>query len=737
MRKAKKNWSSMIAVIPALVLILAFCVSVNVQASEITSETVDLSEYMLQMGGLGGEENQALNELDSASEPQLMLMSVGDTIEDTIYEGLKSKQSTIDVSSYMLSSMEVSNKFHKVVNQHPELFYVTGGVSYNISGGCVDTISPTYNAEYTDEQIAAFNRKVEEIIAGVDSSWPKIEQILYIHDYMATHIEYDMEYGKYNAYNALVEGTCVCQGYSLAFVCLLNEIGVEVDLITSRNLNHAWNMVTLNGENFYVDVTWDDPLGGGETYCRHTDFMVDKNGLIATGHDTTDWYSKKTGENVYNTVATSSRYMDYFWKDMISAIPLVGTKAGYLSDGAVNIYDFNTGATKSYSRTQGRWYVWGENGWWTGDYCSMAACGDKFYFTTQKDIYSMDVNGNISKAYTLSDAEAGKGYIYGLAASGNNLNYILQTQPYGDTVYTGTLKIGSTGGGTSEGGTTGGGSSEGGTSGGGTSEGGTTEGGTTEGGTSGGGSTETDATVNGFVTRMYQQCLSRNPDQAGLDGWVGQLEGGYMDGSDIAEQFVFSQEMLSKNLSDTEFVKILYRSMMGREADAAGLDGWVGQLQGGYMTRSEVTKAFVESKEFTGICNNYGISTGTYDASIAPIEHFVTRFYTLCLERKPDQVGLYGWVGQLKGQHMNGAAIAEQFFFSNEFINRNLSNEKYIELLYNTLMGRPSDEAGKSGWLSQMEGGYMTRRDMMKAFIESKEFTEICTNYGITRGTVQ
>ncbi len=245
------------------------------------------------------------------------------------------------------------------------------------------------------------------------------------------------------------------------------------------------------------------------------------------------------------------------------------------------------------------------------------------------------------------------------------------------------------------------------------------------------------AQIQAFVTRMYQQCLSRDPDQAGLDGWVGQLSGGYMDGSDIAEQFVFSNEMLTKNLSDAEFVKVLYRSMMGREADQAGLDGWVGQLQGGYMTRSEVTKSFVESEEFTDICGGYGISTGSYDASQAPIEHFVTRFYTLCLERKPDQVGLYGWVGQLKGQYMNGAAIAEQFFFSNELVNRNLSNEKYIELLYNTLMGRPSDAAGKSGWLTEVENGRMNRRDLLKAFIESNEFTEICTNYGIIRGTVE
>ncbi len=243
--------------------------------------------------------------------------------------------------------------------------------------------------------------------------------------------------------------------------------------------------------------------------------------------------------------------------------------------------------------------------------------------------------------------------------------------------------------------------------------------------------------VESFVTRMYEQCLSREPDQSGLEGWVGQLENGNMNGAQIAEQFVFSAEMLKKNLSNEEFVNVLYRAMMGREADAAGRTGWVNELNNGYLTRSEVTKCFVESTEFTNICAEYGITRGDYDASMAPIEHFVTRFYTLCLERYPDQEGMYGWVNNLKHQYMNGAQIAEAFIFSDEFLNKNVSDEKYVELLYNTLLGRPSDANGKAGWVGELQGGHMTRKGMMKAFIESIEFGGICEEYGITRGTVE
>ncbi len=246
---------------------------------------------------------------------------------------------------------------------------------------------------------------------------------------------------------------------------------------------------------------------------------------------------------------------------------------------------------------------------------------------------------------------------------------------------------------------------------------------------------QTRQQINSFVTRMYEQCLSRDPDEAGLAGWVEQLMTGQMNGAQIAEAFVFSNEMLDKNLSDAEFVEVLYCSMMGREADEAGLNGWVSQLQGGFISRSEVTKAFVESAEFTGICTEYGITRGDFEA-VGPIERFVTRFYTICLGRPADQKGHWGWVKQLQQKNLNGAQIAEAFFFSEEFVGKNVSDEAYIDLLYRTIMGREPDEAGKSGWVNELKKGYITRKDMLKAFIESTEFTRLCAGYGIERGSL-
>lgn len=50
--------------------------------------------------------------------------------------------------------------------------------------------------------------------------------------------------------------------------------------------------------------------------------------------------------------------------------------------------------------------------------------------------------------------------------------------------------------------------------------------------------------------------------------------------------------------------------MMDRNMDAGGLNYWLNQLAG-HKSRKDVFGDFVYSKEFTNICNSYGIVRGS------------------------------------------------------------------------------------------------------------------------------
>ena len=256
-----------------------------------------------------------------------------------------------------------------------------------------------------------------------------------------------------------------------------------------------------------------------------------------------------------------------------------------------------------------------------------------------------------------------------------------------------------------------------------------------------------DTGAQSFTARLYNVCLNRDPDGSGLDTWSGLLESKQMTGTEVAKGFVFSNEFKAKNLCNEDYVEQLYEAFMGRKADAAGKSTWVNLLESG-TTREEVFNGFALSKEFEGLCDQYGIEQGkgievpkygtipTDSCSICGKEDgvtsFVTRLYQVCLNRKPDESGLTDWRAHL-GEHISsGREVAYGFIFSQEFINKKYSNADYVEHLYEAFMGRGSDAAGKKMWVDLLNTGW-TREQVFDGFVGSQEFTGICNSYGIVR----
>ena len=113
------------------------------------------------------------------------------------------------------------------------------------------------------------------------------------------------------------------------------------------------------------------------------------------------------------------------------------------------------------------------------------------------------------------------------------------------------------------------------------------------------------ATID-FATRLYTTCLGRDADEAGLMAWARQLANQRDSGTGAARGFFFSSEFTNQNVSNAEYVNRLYRTFMGREADEAGFNAWVAQLDSG-ASREDVFNGFAQSNEFGVICTQYGI----------------------------------------------------------------------------------------------------------------------------------
>lgn len=246
--------------------------------------------------------------------------------------------------------------------------------------------------------------------------------------------------------------------------------------------------------------------------------------------------------------------------------------------------------------------------------------------------------------------------------------------------------------------------------------------------------------IEGFVTRLYNICLEREPDTDGFTEWCGSLRSNRITGTECAYGFIFSNEFQNRNVTDEGYVELMYNCFFGRPSDAAGKESWLARMNEG-CTREQLFTGFADSSEFEGLCYSYGIMRGTYDidagsfdrtANRASIEAFVTRLYSICLGRQPDPDGLHDWTDRIASGQITGGETAYGFFFSQEYINMEKDDIGYVTDLYNVILGRDPDPAGEEFWVRKC----YRYSDMIvfNGFICSQEFGQLCASYGIEAG---
>jgi SpoIID/LytB domain protein len=108
-----------------------------------------------------------------------------------------------------------------------------------------------------------------------------------------------------------------------------------------------------------------------------------------------------------------------------------------------------------------------------------------------------------------------------------------------------------------------------------------------------------DAFAGKLIADLYQSTFDRDPDPEGGLYWVGRLTAtgrAHLTYEEIGTNLFGSTEYYRRSGgSHTGFVKNLYRDLLGRQADAAGLDYWHGILDSG--STEDVVTWFYRSDE--------------------------------------------------------------------------------------------------------------------------------------------
>ena len=195
-----------------------------------------------------------------------------------------------------------------------------------------------YYQEYSISGPDALSLKIIEAAAqcNADDDW---QTALNLHDWLVRNMYYDLNYEFYGA-DSILRGYGCCDSYSKIYYLLCRTAGIPA--IRVQNSNHSWNAVRLGGNWYYVDCTWDDPVGSTEKQSgdeNHTYFCLNQT-LTAMDHPYPwDWY----GNSEPSCVSLDANYTvktgewkdwgDYSW--IYGEDPVVHT----LSEQAVSAFD--------------------------------------------------------------------------------------------------------------------------------------------------------------------------------------------------------------------------------------------------------------------------------------------------------------------------------------------------------------------------------------------------------------
>jgi len=378
--------------------------------------------------------------------------------------------------NYLLNGITSSAQFRMnyVKNTNPEFVSIANfNVWFNMNTGVatsayIDLYTENSTRDWQKAQ-AEFALRSEEVFSELDGLIPEgatDAMIVHIvHDYLVANTVYDevqiqkdeSDADLYDAYGALVLHRTACQGYSLAYMYILDHYGINCAVAVSGVQQHAWNLVEIEEEKtdnygvkyteknwYHVDLSADDPFYDTLGQVSHKYLLLSTAELLAIspGRADFDVYSRN-----YNLVFTDNTCANAPFEGRAESIWATSNSACYYyrnADGGIDLYCLDSSNALHKNSGEGH-YPPGENMTWVSfgsayfyqvSRLSADFSGGKhiLYYTAPTKIYSIDLDNQADDEPSMSlfyDAGAfnDPGLIFGLARVEGVLYYTYSTIP--------------------------------------------------------------------------------------------------------------------------------------------------------------------------------------------------------------------------------------------------------------------------------------------------------------------
>lgn len=329
-------------------------------------------------------------------------MGDSEDFETTVTEGWRNVDEAIDIEKYGLTEDNVGDRYFAVFYANPEFYYVCSGFYYSYyDDGTICEILPCYaetDKDVINTTLENIEKASDEILFTINGNMTDFDKIMTVHDYMVLNYEYDYDvasvppeeqaavdyYHPSYSLETMVEKKGVCQGYAFSFMYMMEKLGIECVFVSSDAMNHAWNLVMLDGKWYHIDVTWDDT--DTLTQVGHTFELLSSERIrsLSDAH-----YGFDLGE----LVADSTLYDDKEWHDSNTEFAYCHGTEYWIEDNCI-VDEFGNVIYENLDGGDGKWSLEGGYTLPGAVFAGLAEYNGKIYFNTDEGIYTYNPHSN-------------------------------------------------------------------------------------------------------------------------------------------------------------------------------------------------------------------------------------------------------------------------------------------------------------------------------------------------------
>lgn len=269
---------------------------------------------------------QMENYLSGAGTPAAYVNDLTDAEKSQVGLDLKSKV-TFSLSSYQIPyDGELTLQYvYEAIGTYPNLcaLHTCIAVSYTRTNKMLTglTVYSPVTAGQMKAKVRSYKSRFEELIAvpEKDDSMSEMEKLLYLHDEIVIRAAYAQKNLSEAAVHApvtlLLDGEVVCQAYAGVMNQAAIALGIESRQVISDT--HAWNAVQLDGKWYYLDATFDDPVGNLERdYVSHEYFLFNVDDIKANADVMESHTLDNLNQKLYGSITENmgTAYRDIFPK---------------------------------------------------------------------------------------------------------------------------------------------------------------------------------------------------------------------------------------------------------------------------------------------------------------------------------------------------------------------------------------------------------------------------------------